>query len=59
MLIWTTPVDRFESVCKQSSILILGKPLHQLTYSELIQRATETITKGRTSIMVRIDWQLL
>jgi ABC-type transport system involved in Fe-S cluster assembly fused permease/ATPase subunit len=52
-LIWTTPVDRFfESVCKQSKYFNLDEATSSIdTYSEeLIQRATETITKGRTSM---------
>jgi ABC-type multidrug transport system fused ATPase/permease subunit len=54
MLSWSTPINRIlESLCK-SSILILDEATSSIdTYSEeLIQRATETITKGRTSIVV-------
>jgi ABC-type multidrug transport system fused ATPase/permease subunit len=54
VVFWTTSIDCFESLCEQPSILILDEATSSIdSYSEeLIQRATETITQGRTSIVI-------
>jgi ABC-type multidrug transport system fused ATPase/permease subunit len=50
----------FLSLCSSNQVFLFWTTSSIDTYSEeLIQRATETITTGRTSIVMPTDWQLL